>query len=196
MWTTIEPRRQTINIDCRGYREVLQARFRQAPVATLPQPKGADALGECPFNPRSFVILGFPLFGTLLLPDSWEDLMLALGAQRHMAWRRLRFGTYQTSLTVSTVFIGELDADNRILPSVLARAPRGTRFASGTGHLLGLPINLELTDVIGLLVPCLPGDVRSYRSNERHAEVPWTLHEQVVYLMPADKYRKLTHHTF
>jgi hypothetical protein len=93
MWATIEPRRQTINIDCRSYREVLQARFRQAPVATLTQPKGADALGERPFNPRPFVILRFPLLRTLLLPDGLEDLMLTLWAQSHMAWCSLRFGT-------------------------------------------------------------------------------------------------------
>ena len=93
MGMAIEPRRQPINIDRCSYREVLQACFRQAPVATLTQPKSADALGERSFNPRSFVILGFPLFRALLLPEVLEDLMLALWAQRHMAWSGLRFGT-------------------------------------------------------------------------------------------------------
>jgi hypothetical protein len=45
MGAAIEPRRQTINIDRRSYREVLQACFRQAPVATRTQPKGMDAYG-------------------------------------------------------------------------------------------------------------------------------------------------------
>ena len=80
MWATIEPRRQPINIDCRGYREVLQARFRQAPVATLTPPQGADALGERPCNPCPFVLLCLPLLWALLLPHGLEDLMLALGA--------------------------------------------------------------------------------------------------------------------
>jgi hypothetical protein len=37
--------------------------------------------------------LCLPLLCALLLPDSLEKLMLALGAQRHMAWCSLRFGT-------------------------------------------------------------------------------------------------------
>ena len=93
MRAAVEPRCQPLNIDRRSYREVLQACFRQASVTTLSQPKRADALGERSFNPRSFVILGFPLCRALLLPDGLEDLMLALWAQRHMAWGGLRFGT-------------------------------------------------------------------------------------------------------
>jgi len=53
----IEPCCQPINIDRCSYREVLQARFRQAPVVALTQPKSAGALGERPFNPCPFVIL-------------------------------------------------------------------------------------------------------------------------------------------
>ena len=93
MGAAIEPRRQAINIDRRSYREVLQACFRQASVATLPQPKRADALGERSFNPRPFVILCLPLRRALLLPDGLEDLMLGLWAPRHMAGCRLCFGT-------------------------------------------------------------------------------------------------------
>ena len=93
MWTTIEPRRQAINIDCRGCREVLQTHFWQAPGATLRPPQGAGALGEGPCNPRPFGILGFPLLRTVLLPDGLEDRRLALGTQRPMAWRRLRCRT-------------------------------------------------------------------------------------------------------
>jgi hypothetical protein len=61
MWTTIEPRRQPINIDCHSYREVLQACFRQAPVATLTQPKGADALREGPFNANAVDLRHSPM---------------------------------------------------------------------------------------------------------------------------------------
>ena len=61
MRATIEPRGQTLNVDCGIYREVLQARFGQAPVATLTQPKGADVLREDPFNAYSFIVLAFPL---------------------------------------------------------------------------------------------------------------------------------------
>jgi hypothetical protein len=93
MRAAIEPRRQPINIERCGYREVLQARFRQASVATLPQSKGTDTLGERPFNARPCVLLCFPLLRTLLLPDSLEHLMLALWTQRHMAGCRLRFRT-------------------------------------------------------------------------------------------------------
>jgi transposase len=42
---------------------------------------------------KSLVILGFPLFRALLLPDGLEGLMFTLWAQRHMAWCGLRFGT-------------------------------------------------------------------------------------------------------
>jgi len=93
MRAAVEPRCQPLNIDRRSYREVLQARFLETPVSTLPQPKGTDTLRERPFNACPFVILRFPCLCALLLPDGLEDLMLALWAQRHMAWGGLRFGT-------------------------------------------------------------------------------------------------------
>ena len=80
MWATIEPRGQTLNVDCSSYREVLQTRFWQAPVATLTQAKGADALREGPFNAGSFIVLAFPLSCALLLPYRFQRLMLALWA--------------------------------------------------------------------------------------------------------------------
>src|SRR5262245_1469730 len=129
MGAAIEPRRQPIHSDRRSDREVLQACFRQAPVATRAQPKGADTLGERPFNPRPFVLLCLPLLRALLLPDGLEGLMLALWAQRHMAWGSLRFGTSGTARTIPTGCMGTLDADDRMLPAILARAPRGARLA-------------------------------------------------------------------
>ena len=93
MGAAIEPRCQPIHMDRRSSREVWQARFRQAPVATLTYPKGAAPLRKGPCNPCPFVILGLPRLCAVLLPDSVEELMLALGAQCHMAWCRLRFGT-------------------------------------------------------------------------------------------------------
>jgi hypothetical protein len=104
--------------------------------------------------------------------------MLALGAQGHMAWRCLCLGAQRTSFTALTILIGELHTDDRILPPILTRTPRGAGFASGTGHLLGLPIDGEPTNVVGLLVLCLPGDIRTYRAKEGNVEVPRTLHEQ------------------
>jgi hypothetical protein len=80
MWATIEPRGQTLNVDCSSYREVLQTRFWQAPVATLTQAKGADALREGPFNAGSFIVLAFPLSWALLLPYRFQRLLLALWA--------------------------------------------------------------------------------------------------------------------
>ena len=80
MWATIEPRGQTLHVDCSSYREVLQTRFWQAPVATVTQAKGADALREGPFNAGSFIVLAFPLSCALLLPYRFQRLMLALWA--------------------------------------------------------------------------------------------------------------------
>ena len=74
-----EPRRQTVDIDCRGDHEVLQARFWESRIATRPQPKSADALRECPFNARPFVVLYFPYPRALLLPYNLQRLRLALG---------------------------------------------------------------------------------------------------------------------
>ena len=68
MGPTLEPRRQTIDIDCRGGREVLQARFWEAPVSTLPPPKGTETLRERPCNACPFGILRFPCLCALLLP--------------------------------------------------------------------------------------------------------------------------------
>src|SRR5215468_2353939 len=65
-----------------------------------------------------------------------------------------------------------------MLPAILAGASCGTRLASRTGHLPRLPVNVELTAIVGLLMLGLPGDVRTDRANERSMEVPWTLHEQ------------------
>src|SRR5215471_19995836 len=178
MGAAIKPRRQTINIDGGGCRKVLQASFWQSPIAILPQSKGADALRERPFDTCSLVVLGFPFLRALLLPYSLEGLMLDLRAQGQMTGRRLCLGAQRTTLTVPTVLVGELDAHDGILPPILARAPCGAGFAPGAGHLLGLPVDVELTEVIGLLVLCLPGDIGTDRADERNREVPRTLHEQ------------------
>src|SRR5262249_33748611 len=131
-----------------------------------------------PCNLRPFVLWGFPRLRPLLLPDGVENLRRALGAPRHMAWRRLRFRTSETSLTVPTGFIGALDADTRRRPSGLARTPRGTRCAARPGPLPGLPVHMDLTDGVGLRVLCLPGTSGADWTKERHVEVPWTLDEQ------------------
>ena len=85
MGAAIAPRRQLITMDRCSAREVLQVCVRQAPGATLTPPQSAEALGECPFHPRPFVLWGLPLCSAWLLPDGVEALRRALWAPRHRA---------------------------------------------------------------------------------------------------------------
>jgi hypothetical protein len=95
-----------------------------------------------------------------------------------MTRRCLRLCTSRAPFTVPTVLIGELNANDGILPSILACAPCRAGFAPRAGDLLGFPIDVELTDVVGLAVLGLPGDIGADRANERNMEIPRTLHEQ------------------
>src|SRR5215510_6163128 len=140
MGAAIAPRRQPITMDRRSAREVLQACVRQAPGAILTPPQGAEALGECPFRPRPFVLWGLPLCRAWLLPDGVEALRRTLWAPRHRAWGGLHFGPSGTSCPGPIGCMGALDAADRRRPALLAGAPRRTCWATWTGPLPRLPV--------------------------------------------------------
>ena len=49
-WALVEPRHNAVDIDGGGGRDVLQVGLRYAPIPGPSQAKGADPLGERPFN--------------------------------------------------------------------------------------------------------------------------------------------------
>src|SRR5262245_26028882 len=164
MWCAIQPRREAINMHRRRGREVLQASFCQSPIATLPQPKRSYPLGQRPFNTCPFVVPGFPGRGGLLLPGGLEGVMCVLRPDRNMPRRSFRLGTPGALCTMATVLQGKLDTDHLILPGVQVGNPRRAGFPLWTGGTLSLPINGEVTQVVGLRLLRLPGDIRAHRA--------------------------------
>ena len=57
----VEPRNDAVYVDGGGSRDVLQVRFRQAPIPRAPQPKSAYPLGERAFDPRAAPVLPLAL---------------------------------------------------------------------------------------------------------------------------------------
>ena len=108
------------------------------------------------------------------------------GLQRHMARIRLRFSTSWSPITMPTVLIGELDTDDRILPSIDPCGPRGTGLAQWTGDLLCFPIDVELTNIIGLLILRLPRAIRGHRPNQLEVELLRALHQGRVHIARID----------
>src|SRR5262245_8349674 len=164
MWGAIQPRCEALNIDRRRCREMLQASFCQAPIATLTQPKSSDPLGERPCNPCPFIVPGFPSRGGLLLPGCLEGVMRALRPDREMPCSGFRLGTPGALYTLATVLRSKLDTDHRIVPGVQVGNPRRAGFPLWTGRTLSLPIDSEVTNVVGLRLLRLPRDIRAHRA--------------------------------
>jgi len=79
-WALVEPCHDPIHIDRRGSRDVLQVRFRQAPIPRAPQPKRAHALRERPFDTGALLIaLDALLTG---IPDAGRGKRLVLLLRR------------------------------------------------------------------------------------------------------------------
>ena len=57
----VEPRDNTVNIDGRGSRDVLQVRFRQPPIPRAAEPKRADPLRKRAFDPCAASVLPLAL---------------------------------------------------------------------------------------------------------------------------------------
>ena len=88
MWAAIEPRGQTLNVDCSSYREVLQTRFWQAPwVATLTQAKARTPCEMVSFNACSFIGLAFPLLVCFAAAVPVFQRLTSFGLKLHMTRR-------------------------------------------------------------------------------------------------------------
>jgi hypothetical protein len=77
-----------------------------------------------------------------------------------------------------TILIGELDTDDRILPSIAPCGPRGTDLAQRTGNLLCFPIDVKLTHIIGLLILRLPRAIGEAWPNQCEAELLRALYQE------------------
>ena len=81
-WALVEPRDNAVDIDRGGDRDVLQVGLRHAPIPGPAQAKGADPLGERPFDTRAARILplalltGIPGLGRLqrLVLRPWVEV--------------------------------------------------------------------------------------------------------------------------
>jgi hypothetical protein len=58
----VQPRDNTVNIDGRGGRNVLQVRFREPPIPRAAEPTSAYSLGERAFDPLAAPVLPLTLF--------------------------------------------------------------------------------------------------------------------------------------
>src|SRR5262245_27733433 len=77
-----------------------------------------------------------------------------------------------------TVLRGELDAHDRILPSIDACGPRGTDLTPRTGDLLCYPIDVALTNIIGRFILRLPRAIGGYRPNQLEMELLRALYQE------------------
>src|SRR5713101_7080331 len=80
-WALVEPRDNAVDIDGGSDRDVLQVRFRHAPIPGPAQAKGANPLRECPFDAGPPLIEVLPLLAGIPGLRRCERLVLALGRQ-------------------------------------------------------------------------------------------------------------------
>src|SRR5919109_561635 len=57
--------------------------------------------------------------------------------------------------------------------------PSRTLFSLRTAHLLGLPIDLKVADIVALIVVGLPRGIRSDRTNQLDPGLALALHDQL-----------------
>src|SRR5713101_4327109 len=78
-WALVEPRDNAVDIDGGSDRDVLQVRFRHAPIPGPAQAKGAHPLRERPFDAGPPLLEVLPLLAGIPGLRRCERLVLALG---------------------------------------------------------------------------------------------------------------------
>src|SRR5215831_5080719 len=78
-WALVEPRDNAVDIDGGGGRNVLQVGLRHTPIPDPAQAKGADPLGECPFDAGPLLIQLLALCTGIPHPSGFQRLVLVLG---------------------------------------------------------------------------------------------------------------------
>lgn len=104
-------------------------------------------------------------FELYLLPTTFDhtQFMLFFWAQSQSSRFRIRASTQRTTGTQLTRPSRKHNTNYLIAPLILIRSPLlGTLFAHWTGDALGVPINLELADVVASWNLSLPTDIGTY----------------------------------
>src|SRR5262252_6013401 len=152
----VEPRDQAVDIDGGGDRDVLQVGLRHAPVPGPAQAKGADPLGERPFD------AGPPLIALLtLLARSpglcrVQRLILVLGREPQPSPRVLGTGTAGPHRTRPTRMLVEFDNDGATTLPTAMLPPRHRQVALGAAHLVLVPGHRKLLERVRPLDLGLP----------------------------------------
>src|ERR1051326_5715824 len=145
-WARVEPRDNAVNIDRGGNRHVLHVGLRHAPIPDPAQAKGADPLGEGPFDagPPLIELLAFLTRRPGL--RRLQRLGLVVGRQPQAPPSVLIPGTAGPYGTRPTRVLVEFDHDGATAMPTSMLPPRDRRVALGAAHLLLVPVHLEVLE--------------------------------------------------
>jgi len=138
-----EPGDDADDIHGRGIQELLEMRTGQAQVATLPEIKPPNALGQRTLDPGPQRVLGFERGGLLAVAGGLEGFMLRLRPDRQLPGGVFGRGTGTACRTRPTGGTVKPDTDDRIPGDIMPRGPFDTAVPLGTVRLLGLPIEYK-----------------------------------------------------
>src|SRR4029450_3398034 len=126
----VEPRDNTVEIDGRGGRDVLQMRFREPPIPRAAEAKRAHPLGERAFDPCAASVLPLTLFTRIPGLGGVQGLVLRLWVEFEgtRVWG-LRVRTYRTLRTGPAVLRAEAHLDKGMVRGADALRPTHGCFA-------------------------------------------------------------------
>jgi hypothetical protein len=107
----VKPGYEPVHIDRSGRRDMLEMGFRQTAISGVPQPKAAYALGQCPFDTGSSLIVLLPFFTAIPGPRRLQRLKLRLRMQFQAPGGLRRSGAARPHPTVPTVLLAEPHLD-------------------------------------------------------------------------------------
>src|SRR6266478_1297541 len=159
-WARVEPRDNAVDIDRGSDRNVLQVGLRHAPIPGPAQAKGANPLGERPFD------AGPPLIELLALLAGrpglrrLQRLILLLGRQAQPSACVFGTGTGRSHGTRPTRVLGKFYNDGATALATPMLPPRDRQVALGAAYLLLVPGHRELLQGVSafdLRLPPLAG---------------------------------------
>ena len=136
---------------------MLQACLAQADVTRSPEIKGPRSLRDSAFNASPFTVALLEGFCLLIFARLLQGHMLSSGQQGECA-RSWRVSTLGVDLAIQTITMGETHGDAFSSVLVLVRTSQNRCLALRTGHVLGLPVDLEtgrLVALVGLVLPSM-----------------------------------------
>src|SRR6267142_5941879 len=168
-WALVEPRDNAVDIDRGSDRNVLQVGLRHAPIPGPAQAKGANPLGERPFD------AGPPLIELLALLAGrpglrrLQRLILLLGRQSQPSARVFGTGTARPHGTRPTRVLVKFHNDGATALPTPMLPPRDRQVALGAAYLLLVPVHRELLQGVSALDLRLPPLAGAYGTPQEDA---------------------------